>query len=206
MIIDNNDFNVDQIQTSNDYIFSNGDYDSLFIYKADFDGNVEKLNIKGEALFASKVTSQIIVYNFRLDRIVNYDYLNDSIISEKMGADALADAYFDSDQGIISFKNFRQPSLSFFDSEKIIFNKAIYDHRADFSANCNMLLHSQENRIGVYGRFMEEQSLILEDITSGEYFETVKIVDQYLVHYNLLNDCNTIIYSTNSKIYKSTIE
>ena len=200
------DLYEDHVFIGNDLIFFNNDYDPIFIYKSDIEGNVHTLNIKGEILMAVEDHPEIIAYDHFNERLLKFNYELDSIVFEQITSD-FPRKFYNSDKGIISFYEYPNSTFKYFDSEVVLYRAANSVYEIVLNPICLKILYKQEENLQLYERNLLIQSLVLEDILQGESQIPVEIYDDYISQFMLLNDCKTIIYVVgDGNIYKASIE
>jgi hypothetical protein len=197
------------VVVSPDFVFVNYEYDSLYIKKIDRNGNEEILGIRGNVYLASQDSPEILIQNIDQPEWLIYDYKSNQITFRKHAAFFYSDQFFRWSTFGLFYTTDDGSHIRNFRSDDILFKLAASDsYICFFNPACQKVVYGETKivmRSSEYLQFWNFQ-LIVKDLQSDNTDVLVSTINESIGVAKLLNDGQTIIYTLNGKLYKSTIE
>jgi len=191
-----------------EYVFNNYEYDSHLIKKINLNGSEEILNTTGNIMKASQNTPEILVqdpngleyfiYNYQTDVKTFTQQIEYYISTFYTWYD---DLFYLTEYPGYSIKNFKTDETIFTLPSSSLFI-------ANFNPLCLKVGYIEEKPVSKFSEYyqIQNQQLIVKDLTSDETHLAVSLYNDWINRVKILDDGNTIIYTSGDRFYKTTIE
>jgi hypothetical protein len=195
-----------QVSINQEYAFFNRDYEFSKVYKRDFNGHEETLDIAGEVLYAIPNTSQILLRDINDYKAFIYDYESYDIIF-KSPVDYYFYKVYSNGTDVFYLNDYNYRSIANLKTNEIVIESLNNQYLADFNPYCLKAIFIETTQIHSAPLYqMHQTELSIIDIDGYKSFTPVILYDDYIEFTRILNDGNTVIYSSMGKMYKTSIE